>query len=218
METKRFVLLDIDYITEGDKAVVRLFGKIKGDEEGKSIIVLDKNFKPYIYVVPRDIETCADDVSELEVESVEWVRKNDNGQDKDFLKVILNHPQDVPKLRDIIRDLGSVEDIREHDIPFYRRYLVDKGIFPMSEVEVDGKCLTGNDVKFSCEEDVCIFQMEGEPRPLESEFPELKILSFDIEVRNPKGMPQAEVDEIIMISLSSNQGLEKVTFNRKIIT
>jgi DNA polymerase, archaea type len=215
METKRFVLLDIDYITEGDKAVVRLFGKIKGDEEGKSIIVLDKNFKPYIYVVPRDIETCADDISELEVESVEWVRKNDIGHDKDFLKVILNHPQDVPKLRDIIRDLGSVEDIREHDIPFYRRYLVDKGIFPMSEVEVDGECLTGNDVKFSCEKAVCIFQMEGEPRPLESKFPELKILSFDIEVRNPKGMPQAEVDEIIMVSLSSNQGLEKVISTAK---
>lgn len=210
METKRFVLLDIDYITEGDKAVVRLFGKIKGDEEGKSIIVLDKNFKPYIYVVPRDHEACVNDLNELEVESVQWVRKNDNGHDEDFLKVILNHPQDVPKLRDIIRDLGSVEDIREHDIPFYRRYLVDKGIFPMSEVEVDGKCLTGDEVKFSCEKAVCIFQMDGEPHPIESEFPELKILSFDIEVRNPKGMPQAEVDEIIMISLSSNQGLEKV--------
>jgi len=42
MESKKFVLLDIDYITENDKAVIRLFGKLKGDEEGKSLIVLDK--------------------------------------------------------------------------------------------------------------------------------------------------------------------------------
>ena len=215
MESKRFVLLDIDYITENDKAVIRLFGKLKGDEEGKSIIVLDKSFKPYIYVVPNDEEQCIEDLSEFDVEMVGWARKGYMGENKDFLKVTLYHPQDVPKLRDKIRSIDSVKDIMEHDIPFYRRYLIDKAIFPMAEVLVNGECLDNNSVNFMCESDVCVFEMKGDPKPIDSEFPELKTLSFDIEVRNPKGMPQAEEDPIIMISLSSNQGLQTVLSTKK---
>jgi len=59
------------------------------------------------------------------------------------------------------------------------------------------------------------FEMHGNPKPINSEFPELKTLSFDIEVRNPKGMPQAEEDPIIMISLSSNRGFQKVLSTKK---
>jgi DNA polymerase, archaea type len=215
MESKRFVLLDIDYITENDKAVIRLFGKLKGDEEGKSIIVLDKSFKPYIYVVPYDEEQCIEDLNEFDVEMVGWARKGYMGENKDFLKVTLYHPQDVPKLRDKIRSIDSVKEIMEHDIPFYRRYLIDKAIFPMAEVLVNGECLDNNSVNFMCESDVCVFEMKGDPKPIDSEFPELKTLSFDIEVRNPKGMPQAEEDPIIMISLSSNQGLQTVLSTKK---
>jgi len=209
------VLLDIDYITENDKAVIRLFGKLKGDEEGKSIIVLDKSFKPYIYVVPNDEEQCIEDLSEFDVEMVGWARKGYMGENKDFLKVTLYHPQDVPKLRDKIRSIDSVKDIMEHDIPFYRRYLIDKAIFPMAEVLVNGECLDNNSVNFMCGSDVYVFEMKGDPKPIDSEFPELKTLSFDIEVHNPKGMPQAEEDPIIMISLSSNQGLQTVLSTKK---
>jgi DNA polymerase, archaea type len=210
MESKKFVLLDIDYITEEDKAVIRLFGRLKGEEEGKSIIVLDKNFKPYIYVVPYNEEQCVEDLNEFDIEMVGWARKGYMNEIKDFLKVTLNHPQDVPKLREKIRNLDSVQDIMEHDIPFYRRYLIDKAIFPMAEVEVNGECLEEDSINFMCESNVCVFEMNGEPKPINSKFPELKTLSFDIEVRNPKGMPQAEEDPIIMMSLSSNQGLKKV--------
>jgi len=209
------VLLDIDYITENDKAVIRLFGKLKGDEEGKSIIVLDKSFKPYIYVVPNDEEQCIEDLNEFDVEMVGWARKGYMGENKDFLKVTLYHPQDVPKLRDKIRSIDSVKDIMEHDIPFYRRYLIDKAIFPMAEVLVNGECLDNNSVNFMCGSDVYVFEMKGDPKPIDSEFPELKTLSFDIEVHNPKGMPQAEEDPIIMISLSSNQGLQTVLSTKK---
>jgi len=142
METKKFVLLDIDYITEDDKAVVRLFGKLKDEDRNRSIIALDKNFKPYIYVLPYDVEDCISDLKEMGLTKIEKVQKKDIKEIKDFLKVTLKHPQDVPKLREKIWNLNSVEEVREHDIPFYRRYLIDKGIFPMAQVEVDGKCLS----------------------------------------------------------------------------
>ncbi len=233
------MLLDIDYVTENDQAVIRLFGKLTGENGGKHIIAMDRDFKPYIYVLPYDVGECIDDLNQLEVRKIEKVQKKDLGQMKEFLKVTLKHPQNVPKLREKIWDLESVEEVREHDIPFYRRYLIDKGIFPMAEVEVEGKCTYKNSNTIYSkrnahspagttaspkrntpppkktnpsltENEVCIFEMEGPPKPLESGFPELKILSFDIEACNPKGMPQENVDPIIMISFSSNQGFSKV--------
>ena len=158
------MLLDIDYITENDKAVIRLFGKLKGDDEGKSFIVLDKSFEPYIYIIPHDEKQCIEDLNEFDINRIGWARKGYMGEIKDFIKLTLNHPQDVPKLRDKIRNLDSVKDILEHDIPFYRRYLIDKAIFPMAEVEVDGVCLDNKSVNFTCGSDVCIFEMNGNSR------------------------------------------------------
>src|SRR5690606_18998670 len=119
--------LDIDYVTRGENAVVRLFGREKDEKKGNPIIVLDEGFKPYIYVVPHDLDKCQEQiVEELDVLQVEKVKMKDWGQQKDFIKVTLNHPQDAPKLRDKIRDLSKVKGMKEHDTPSYRRYLIDK--------------------------------------------------------------------------------------------
>ncbi|MCC7563129.1 MAG: DNA polymerase, partial [Methanobacterium sp.] len=67
------VLLDIDYITRGEKAVIRLFGREKNDADENSIIVLDDGFQPYIYVVPHDLEQCHEQIKELDVLKVERV-------------------------------------------------------------------------------------------------------------------------------------------------
>lgn len=211
MESKKFVLLDIDYITEDDKAVVRLFGKLNEENEDKSIIALDRNFEPYIYVLPHDIEECINDLRELHLDKIELKRKKDVGLVKEFLKITLKHPQDVPKLREKIWNLSSVDEVREHDIPFYRRYLIDNKLFPLSEVKIKGKCLNSTEIKsFYSKNDVCVFEMDKPPESVESDLPELKVLSFDIEAYNPKGMPQGTKDPIIMISFSSNQGFRKV--------
>ena len=215
METKRMVLLDIDYVTEGEKPVVRLFGREIGYKEAKSIIVLDHAFQPYFYVEPYNPEICQEQIKEYEVLQVEKVKKRDLGKIKEFLKVILKHPQDVPKLREKIQNLSEVKEIREYDIPFYRRYLIDKGLFPMAEVKIEGRTLS-NKIKFnSPDKDTCFFELEGDICSLKSDFPDLKILSLDIEVYNPKGMPRPEIDQIIMISLSSNRGLRMVLSTAK---
>ena len=86
METKRFVLLDVDYFTKKGKPVIRLFGKLS---DGRSIIALDKNFKPYIYILPHDIEECITELEEFKLNKIEKTRKRDNGDLKDFLKVTL---------------------------------------------------------------------------------------------------------------------------------
>ena len=208
METKKFVLLDIDYITENNEAVIRLFGRISGEDDDEFIIALDKSFKPYIYALPYDVNECIDELSDLELKKVEKISKKDIGELKDFLKITLKHPQDVPKLREKIWDLETVKEVREHDIPFYRRYLIDKSLFPMNMIEVQGKCL--NSKRDSLQNKTCLFEIENDPKPLESDLPKLNVLSFDIEACNPNGMPLEREDPIIMISFSSNQGFRKV--------
>ncbi|MEN6329875.1 MAG: DNA-directed DNA polymerase [Methanobacteriaceae archaeon] len=215
METKTMVLLDIDYVTEHDVPVIRLFGTFMTEEGARSIIALDRGFQPYIYVIPHNIEKCRQELEELEVMRVEVVGLKDLGEAIKVLKVFFKHPQDVPRFRDEIANLDSVDEIREYDLPFYRRYLIDKGLFPMGKVEVSGRSISTGDYRGCTVKDTYILEMTTDPVLLESDFPELKILSFDIETYNPKGMPRAEEDPIIMISLSSNKGLKKVISTAK---
>ncbi len=212
MEKKGFILLDIDYVTDRGLPVVRLFGKEIGNEE-KPIIVLDRHFRPYIYVIPQDdMEKCIQQIKTLDIDEVYPITKKDIGIEIELLEVVLRHPQDVPKLREKILDLSEVHDIREHDIPFYRRYLIDNALFPMGEVEINGHSLEARQCPGITNpgENVTIFEIEGNPQQKYGKIPDLKVLSFDIEVRNPKGMPDAREDEIIMISLAGNHGFEKV--------
>jgi DNA polymerase elongation subunit (family B) len=180
---KKSFSLDIDNVTRNGEAVIRLFGKVIGESDQNHIIVLDKSFRPYIYIIPSntsDIGACTRDLSELGLFGVEKVFRNDMGESKGVLKITLKHPRNIPKLRDKIRNLASVKEVREYDIPFYRRYLIDKGLSPMNVVQVEGKVL-------SAKSSTCVFQLENPPTTLEYSLPKLSFLSFDIEVYSPHG-------------------------------
>ena len=147
MVKRNIVLLDIDYITHDEKPVIRLFGKVKG-EKANDLIALDDSFVPYLYALPsNDIDKCINDLEELKDEDeinfkeLEKVNKKDFQVPTEFVKISFNHPQDVPKYRDKIWDLDSVKQLREHDIPFYRRYLIDNALVPMAELELEGESL-----------------------------------------------------------------------------
>lgn len=203
MTTEKFILLDIDYVTRNREPIIRLFGKLLGDNEQRHIISLDNSFKPYIYVIPFDFDICISELRGLGLSVVEKVSKNDMGKIKEVIKIIFNHPRDIKQFKGKIGNLKSVQEVREYDIPFERRYLIDKRLSPMNGVKVQGKVL-------SSRSSICMFKVEDDPKFLELSLPEFKFLSFDIEVDNPKGMPQASTGPIVMISFSSNHGLEKV--------
>lgn len=133
---RNVVILDIDYVTYEDKPVIRLFSK-DGD---KNVILLDDTFEPYLYVVSDDLEQCIVNIKDnLDVIGVEKVTKKDFQVESEFLKVIFKHPQELAKNRDKLRDLEGVIQIREFDIPFYRRYLMDRDVIPMTEVTAVGE-------------------------------------------------------------------------------
>lgn len=215
METIKIVLNDIDYVTRNDKPIIRLFGINPETEE--NVIAVDTTFKPYLYVLPYDFDICLEDLREMGLDDLEVETKIDIGTEREFIKVILTHPQEVPKLRDSIRDLPSVKQIREYDIPFYRRYLIDKQITPTNIIELHGETIDSilYSEELKIDEDVTLFKMMENPIDTHKTNKRNKILSFDIEVYNAEGMPTAENDPIIMMSLCGNKGLKKVLSTKK---
>lgn len=204
---KNVVILDIDYVTFEDKPVIRLFSK-EGD---KNIILLDDTFEPYLYVVSDNIEECIREIKEnLDVVEAEHIVKKDFQIESDFIKVTFKHPQELAKNRDNLRDLENVVQIREFDIPFYRRYLMDRDIIPMTEVVAVGEEVESFLKLDSRKQDITIIKLTEELKRV-PEYPQnFRILSFDLEVRNPHGMPNSDEDEIIMIGVASNFGINQV--------
>lgn len=201
------VILDIDYVTFDEKPVIRLFSK-QGD---KNVILLDDTFEPYLYVVSDEIDECINEIQEnLEDVRAERIVKKDFQIEKEFIKVTFKHPQELAKNRDKLRDLEGVMQIREFDIPFYRRYLMDRDVIPMTEVTAIGEEVESFLNLDSKKQDVKIIKLTDKLRRA-SEYPQkFRILSFDLEVRNPHGMPNSEDDEIIMIGVASNFGINQV--------
>ena len=204
---RNVVILDIDYVTFEDRPVIRLFSK-DGD---KNIVLLDDTFEPYLYVMSDDLDECVREIEDnIDVVNVEIVTKKDFQIETDFIRVTFRHPQELAKNRDALRDLESVIQIREFDIPFYRRYLMDRDVIPMTEVVAVGEELDSFLNLDSKKQDLTIIKLTEELKRVEEYPQKFRILSFDLEVRNPHGMPDSSDDEIIMIGVASNFGVNQV--------
>ena len=204
---RNVVILDIDYVTFEEKPVIRLFSK-DGD---KNIVLIDDTFEPYLYVMSDNLDECINEIEDnIDVVKVEKVTKKDFQVETQFLKVTFKHPQDLAKNRDALRDLENVIQIREFDIPFYRRYLMDRDVIPMTEVVAVGEEVDSFLNLDSEKQDVTIIKLTQNLKRVEENPQKFRILSFDLEVRNPHGMPNSDEDEIIMIGVASNFGVNQV--------
>jgi len=183
-------LLDVDYITEHGRAVIRLWCK---DEKGV-FVAYDRNFQPYFYVLgcSKDevlnvkVKTKDEIITPLKVEEVE---ARSLGKPVKALKVYARHPQHVPKLREVIKKFA---DVREADIPFAYRYLIDKDLACMDGVLIDVTPRGEGVVRVYEVKDIKRCEMDG--------FPDLKVLAFDCEML-AQFMPDPEKDPIIAIAV-----------------
>jgi DNA polymerase I len=104
------LLLDAEYVTLDEKAIIRLW--CKGEEV---FIAYDKNFKPYFYVFDVDEETIERAVVKtrkgaITPESYERRKVKILGEEKDAFVIYAKHPQHVPKLREIFSEFGEVRE------------------------------------------------------------------------------------------------------------
>ena len=204
---RKVIILDIDYITHENRPIVRLFSK----EGEKNIILIDESFRPYLYVVSDDNNSCMKNIKEkLENVEVEKIIKKDFKIEKEFIKVIFDHPQELAKSRETLRNIEGVYQIREFDIPFYRRYLMDNDLIPMTEVIATGEPIEKYGKLDSTKQDFELIKLTDKLKRVNDTPNNFRIMSFDLEVRNPHGMPNSNEDEIIMIGIASNFGVNKV--------
>ncbi|MFH1056995.1 MAG: DNA-directed DNA polymerase [Candidatus Micrarchaeota archaeon] len=185
-------LLDADHVMKNGESAVRLTLKL---ESGKTIRLYD-SFEPYFLVKPKgDLQKAKSSLEGMQANSrsglvktkrVEETSLSFRNEKIPLLKVFAFKASDVPSLREEAKKHGEPF---ESDIPYTRRYLLDKLLRPNSLHEIEHEGLSVRKIKL-----------------LESnETPKLKMLSLDIETYNPKGMPNAENDPVLMIGFDGQE-------------
>ena len=196
MVRKKATLIDVDYRIKGGKTLVRLLLK------GRHLVRLYDEYEPYFYLdAPKGAEK---EIMGAKVPSrdrqvsptrCERAAMSVLGKEKEIWKVYCERPYDIPH---VSGELAKKYPVYENGIPFGRRYLIDKGLAPFTELiyEREGrfikKIISKRDSKVS-----------------------LRTMSFDIETYNPKGSPRPDKDEVIMISYEID-GERKVITSKKI--
>ncbi len=135
MSTDIKTLLDADYITRDEKAVIRLFYKKKNSREISEI----PDFEPYFYVTVDDeknLEKLGNEIKNLQnVTKTERKQMTDIRNNIFVIKVTVKEPKDVPELREKIKELEHCKEVREAAIPFAERYIINSGLVPMENCE-----------------------------------------------------------------------------------
>ncbi|MFH1642357.1 MAG: DNA-directed DNA polymerase [Nanoarchaeota archaeon] len=207
-EKLQFFPIDFSYKIIADKAVINIFGRTS---DGRQVLVQD-NFEPYFYVVPKNdsvkeklekIKIEKSDQNVAEVTRVEKVSRKFQGKDVDALMVFTKSPSDIPVIKEVIEDWEIIEIILEYDMLFLRRYLIDKTIIPMTLTEATGHFITDKSIMFKAED----------VRPLSDETLKPKILAINVETYDPINNNPAE-DPIVIISFYANAFHQIITWKK----
>jgi DNA polymerase I len=197
-----FWLLDITYGVVGGVPELRLFGITR---DGKRVLVLDRSFRPYFYVLPSDdVNTVVNNVRrkfEGRVLGIELVKRRLFGSEVDAIKITATVPDKIRELREVAAEIPGVKDVLEADIRFSQRYLLDMSIKPSNWIVID-QC---EEVNGNYQVDL-VCSAKTRPRMIEEHKPpDLRVLALDIEVYNPRGMPNPDRDPIIIISTMTKE-------------
>jgi DNA polymerase I len=195
----RGLLLDVDYFVENNKPIIRMWCV---DDSGESTVIFDDSFEPYFYVVPygdvpvSQLMNMSEEVGGELIKPVriDVVDRKNFGVPMKCYRIFTQLPRDVPYLRELALKFG---DVREADILFGVRYIIDRRLTPMDGIEAEGETVS---VEYAGKGILChspkAFTREDEPP--------IKVLAFDCEMFNPHGMPDAKKDPIIIISIKTN--------------
>jgi len=192
------ILLDIDYISMNENSIIRLFFK---SDEGKKV-VLDKTFKPYFFVIPKNsVEKTINEIKDFDKENkisnLSVIKKIIFRENKrNVIKVEVNQTIDVKHLREKLIALNEVKEVMEADIPFAKRYLIDKQLMPLNAYKVKVK-------------DDELIELKLSEKKIK-----LNVKAFDIETLSPERFSDPKKDPIIMASIVGEK--EKVFCEKKI--
>ena len=189
----KFCLLDAGY--DGNK--IKLFGL---NDKGESVLVID-TYQSYLYILAK---TKAKVIEKLKksrmVEEIEEVTRKIGLEETKLLKVFVDLPQNLFKVRDLIKHSEFLEECYEYTIPFYKRYLIDKEFYPFDWLEVNGEEIKEKDKYKKIIKAESLKKIEQN-----NNIPHISVLALDIEVVDNK---------IIMLSLVGNNFQKVLTYKK----
>jgi DNA polymerase I len=204
-----FWLLDLNYNVKNDKPEVWLWGI---DDSGKRVLLIDRNFLGYFYVVVEENVDPAKVVEEIRKEQdsfivkLEVVNRKFFGKQVKAVKVYCKNPDVIQKYAKAFRKLEGTKDCLEDDIRYSMRYLIDNNVVPCGwhEIEATEEKNTRN-VQVDK-----VYTAKSYPKLLEkAEAPQLKILGFSTICYSREGSPKPDRNPVIMISAATNSGEKK---------
>ncbi|PSH02188.1 MAG: hypothetical protein BRC26_01830, partial [Nanohaloarchaea archaeon QH_8_44_6] len=196
---RKIQVIDADYRIEDGEVIVRCFGK---SQDGENILFLDESFLPYLYAIPKehvDVDEVEEQIIESEFEEegedipvrgISQEELKDGNEEVKVLKVHTSIPPKIPKLKNQLWEMEEIKECREFDVPFYKRYLIDKGIKPAEWIEVKGEEVESEEFDLRLELQSVDVDIERD------ESQSWETLAFDLEVYQ---------DRIIMASIYSRE-------------
>lgn len=242
-----FQQIDVEESTDAGTGTIslRMYGVT---EAGNSVLVNITDFLPYFYIaVPRgfgqdDLESFRFDLNKSvggnPVKKIEIVSKRSlwgyKGDDWiPFLKITINEPRNLPKVRGIFERgechfQGLFQDTVptfESNIAYTLRFMIDTKVVGMNWIEVPaGKySIVASDKQRSYSQLELNVRYDNfishPPEGNWSKIAPLRILSFDIECAGRKGIfPEAQTDPVIQIANMVTRQGEQQPFIRNVFT
>ena len=233
-----FYPIDVTYKVEKTapnseaQPVIELYGRgVTESNQLRRVCVRYTGFQPYFWVIPS-AETGPEKASqqllemkaenpELKVTGAEIQTKNYFGKEEKAVKVTVNIPAAVPQLREKAKAFGTV---LEADIPFSRRFLIDKRVLPLALYKADiaqATTAAANAIAATADEErkrkVTSYSAQHLSQVSE-DMHEPRILAIDIETHNPLGKTMLPEEHPIIMAALCGEGFRKVLTWKKFPT
>ena len=208
---KTFWLLDVNYEVKNHQPEMWIWGI---DDKGKRILIVDRNFEPYFYLVVEEIEDLQAVIEEVRSRSSDFpvltelkpVNRRFFGKPVNAIKVVCRGPDIIPQYIKALKKMKGVKKCLEDDIRYSMRYLIDNDVAPCGWHEVEVEEIEN---EFGVQVGKT-YLAKSLPKSIEkAEVPELRMLGFSMISCSPRGAPKPERDPVVIISAATNTGEER---------
>jgi DNA polymerase I len=224
MVKTKFIPIDYDYFDWEDKNWIRIIGR---DDKGKRVCIID-SCPIYLWAIlkegvnEKEIKKLITGIEHLEIEKkdrttkiekIELHEKNFLSKKVKALKIFATNHKDLHAIAGEL-DFLEIDKRRGYDIGLVTHYIIEKKLKPLEWYEIEGRLLNNSNefggIDMALEVDFVYELIKHSPLKDEIKF-NPKIMAYDIECDEIK----IGEGEIVMISLVSNTGLNKVITYKK---
>ncbi|QGA55093.1 DNA polymerase [Sulfolobus sp. E5-1-F] len=197
---KDFFILDFSYEIKENTPLIYIWAV---DNEGNSCVVIERNFKPYFYVVyeGNEREIIENIRKNCETVQITKVKRKYLGNVVDALLIQTFTPAQIKRCREKISKTNNIKGVFDADIRFTMRYSIDFDLRPFTwfRAEVSEIKPEGFRTKKVYILDKILSQYEGK-------IPELKAIAIDFQIYSKYGSLNPRKDPIVVLSLWSKEG------------